>query len=232
MADIMYDRQRELDLCIPKEASVVGCGGVGAWVAIDLAMAGVKRLNLFDDDQIEMHNLNRVPFTPNDVGKPKTEVLQTIINGMRPDTIVYQYGKVTELTRNLVEGYVVDCTDKVETQKLIQSICKQKSLHYYRVGYDGHHVSVIDGQHADAPKAKDVWEDGSGHEGYTIINSWVAPPQVCASLVTYMICAGGTFGPINADTEALARINEYIDEAAYWKKAYEEVKNDRREHKK
>jgi molybdopterin/thiamine biosynthesis adenylyltransferase len=210
----MYDRQKSLEVVPPKEISIIGCGGIGTWVAIDIAMAGSKVINLFDDDNLEMHNLNRIPFSPNDVGKPKTDVLQEFIARMRPDIQVMQYGRVSELTQNLVKGYVVDCTDKVATQGFIQKLCKHNKLPYFRVGYDGHHLTVIDGRHEDAPKAADVWDDGSGQEGYTVVSSWVVPPQIGAALVTYIICMGSAMPPINTDVFDLANINVFMTDLA------------------
>ena len=75
MGNIMYTRQEKLDITPPNGVTVIGCGGVGAWVAIDLAMSGVRKLTLFDHDKLEIHNLNRLPFSALNVGKPKTEVL-------------------------------------------------------------------------------------------------------------------------------------------------------------
>jgi hypothetical protein len=220
MVDMMYVRQEGLSVAPPKTVSVVGCGGIGTWVAIDLAMSGTKRLNLFDDDQLEMHNINRIPFTPNDVGRTKTEILAEFVLKMRPDIQVYQYGKVTELTQNLIEGYVVDCTDKVKTQTFLQGLCTKKKLPYFRIGYDGNHMTIIDGRYPDAPKAADVWDDGSGHEGYTTVPSWVVPPQIGAALLTYIVCNADqrAYTPINVDVEHLTSVNILMEELDKQKK--------------
>ena len=207
MADMIYNRQQSLNLRIPAQASIIGCGGVGAWVAIDLAMTGVPRLNLFDDDNLEMHNINRIPFTPGDVGLQKTEIVSDFITGIRPEISIVRYGKLSEITGSLIGGVVIDCTDRIATQSLVQALCKQKKLPYYRVGYDGNHLTVIDGQHEDAPKAVEVWDDGSGQEGYTVVPSWVVPPQVGAALVTYMVCTDRAFEPIITQMEDLTLID-------------------------
>lgn len=188
MVDVMYGRQANLGLHPPEKATVIGCGGVGTWVAIDLAMVGVPILHLFDDDDIEAHNLNRLPFGETTIGKPKTEVLKKFIKKIRPHTRIMMHGKFSSITQSLLAGHVVDCTDKLRVQAQIQAACDKLHHNYYRVGYDGHHITIIDGQHATAPKAEAVWEDGSGHEGYTTVDSWVVPPQVAAAMLTTIIC--------------------------------------------
>jgi molybdopterin-synthase adenylyltransferase len=53
---------------------VLGCGGLGSWVASGLACAGVGRLVLVDDDRVEQSNLNRqILFTEEDVGRLKID---------------------------------------------------------------------------------------------------------------------------------------------------------------
>ena len=188
MDSVMYDRQATLDLKIPKAASIIGCGGVGAWVGIDLALTGVQTLCLFDDDELDYTNLNRLPFSPEDVGKQKVDILGDFILKRRPDIAIRKYGKLSEITKPLVCGNVVDCTDKLDVQKMVYNICTERNLMYYRVGYDGNHITVIDGKHTDAPKPKNVWSDGSGRDGYTTVSSWAAPPQMIASMITYVMC--------------------------------------------
>ena len=214
MVDIMYDRQASLGIKPPNEVSIIGCGGVGAWAGIDLALAGVSKITLFDNDKLEIHNLNRVPFRPEDVGKLKTEVLQKFIKKVRPDTTVYVRGLLTDISKSLLRGSVIDCTDALATQQMIFAMCQEKNLLYYRIGYDGKHINVIDGQHKDAPKLAKVWEDGSGQSGYTSVPSWVVPPMVAAALMTEMVCASrpGRDAPINAYIENLMNVNRYMEQ--------------------
>ncbi|WP_183094852.1 HesA/MoeB/ThiF family protein [Nocardioides stalactiti] len=55
---------------------ILGCGGIGNFVAPSLATAGVGRLSLVDADRIELSNLTRqFMFTEADVGDSKIAVL-------------------------------------------------------------------------------------------------------------------------------------------------------------
>ena len=214
MDSVVYDRQKKLNLRIPHTVSIVGCGGVGAWVGIDFALSGVQKIYLFDNDNLEYHNLNRLPYTSSDVGKKKVEVLKTFIAERRPDTAVRCFGNVTDITKKMLAGVVVDCTDKLAAQKVIYDECTKSGMPYYRVGYDGNHISVFDGRHPNSPKPTKVWDDGSGRDGYTIVSSWAAPPQLIASLVTYIVC--GSRRPVPPIS---GKIGDVIDGASEYLQA-------------
>lgn len=54
--------------------AIIGCGGLGSWVACGLSEIGVGSLLLIDDDRVELSNLNRqVLYTEDHLGKLKIE---------------------------------------------------------------------------------------------------------------------------------------------------------------
>ena len=65
---------------------IVGCGGLGSWVAAGLACAGVGRLVLVDDDAVALSNLNRqLLFRHADVGRPKVHAAAEALRAFNPD---------------------------------------------------------------------------------------------------------------------------------------------------
>ena len=76
----LYDRQKEIvDDCSDESAMVIGVGGIGSWIALDLALIGMGTIILIDSDTVELTNLNRTLFRLSDVGKYKTEALKDLI---------------------------------------------------------------------------------------------------------------------------------------------------------
>src|SRR5207244_1253996 len=104
--------------------AVVGVGGLGSPVALYLAAAGVGRLGLIDDQNVERSNLNRqVIFEEGDVGRPKVEAaagrLLRLDAGLRVDA-----RRENVRASNVAELFaeyevVVDGTDAFETKFLL-----------------------------------------------------------------------------------------------------------------
>ena len=88
MPNNLYARQAPMNLNIPPSVTIVGCGGIGSWVAILAAMSGVGTLYLFDPDVVEESNRNRLPFCQGSIGQPKVEVVKDFILSIRPDCII------------------------------------------------------------------------------------------------------------------------------------------------
>lgn len=80
---VMVDYWRQTDLFSPSdfnnEVHVVGVGATGSYVAYLLAKMGVKKIHIYDFDEVEEHNLPNQVFRLKDVGRPKVEALEEII---------------------------------------------------------------------------------------------------------------------------------------------------------
>ena len=113
-----------------KQASalVIGAGALGSPVAIYLAGAGVGRLGIVDDDEVELSNLHRqhLHFTP-DTGVPKAESAAAKLRFLNPDVLVEPYRvRLDEATAaGLVAGQdlVVDCSDSFATRYAVNAAC-------------------------------------------------------------------------------------------------------------
>ncbi|MEU4229127.1 ThiF family adenylyltransferase [Nonomuraea sp. NPDC026600] len=67
--------------------AVVGLGGLGSFVALELAYLGIGRLVLIDPDCVEKSNLNRLMGAKStDIGRKKVEVYRDLIGAIAPGT--------------------------------------------------------------------------------------------------------------------------------------------------
>lgn len=175
----VYTRQESLKLSIPESVTVIGLGGIGYWMAIGLAMAGVKKLILIDSDVYEEHNMNRVPLKSYDVGNYKVDVVQDHISEIRPYCEVLSYNKHTDmLSKDAIEKIngtdVIDCRDNV---KPIRNI-KPPIL---KAGYDGTKLTIH-----TRPNYECILGDVNG--GYRIIPSWVGTPMTVVGISLHYLC--------------------------------------------
>ncbi len=71
-----------------KKIVVAGVGGLGVIIANQLARCGVGQMSLFDMDIVKEVNLNRMGYRPEDVGKPKVEVVAKQISKINPEVAI------------------------------------------------------------------------------------------------------------------------------------------------
>ena len=66
--------------------AVLGAGGLGGRIALDLAAMGVGEIRLTDGDRIELSNLNRqIQYTEADIGELKAEVMADRLRSFNSD---------------------------------------------------------------------------------------------------------------------------------------------------
>ena len=175
----IYDRQKTIELHIPKSVIVIGVGGVGSWVGLNFALSGVPKLTLIDPDIVEDTNLNRTPFRIKDIGERKVHALGSIIYERREDIALNVLDKRVEncVIRNLPE-VVVDCRDN--STPLSEELREKVKI---IGGYDGKCITI----HVN-PTPDTIW--GDDEVTYTHTPSWLIPPQLIANIIVGFICDG------------------------------------------
>ena len=102
--------------------AVVGAGGLGAPVLQYLAAAGVGRLGIFDDDVVDVTNLQRqVVHGHTDVGRPKVDSAADAVHALDPGVdVVPHRARLTAQNVDALRDYdlVVDGADNFPTRYL------------------------------------------------------------------------------------------------------------------
>ncbi len=107
---------------------IVGAGGLGSPVAMYLAAAGVGHLTIYDNDQVDLSNLQRqIAHHTHNVGMDKViSTLETVKN-LNPDVKVHAVKAKLEgeTLENEVQAtdIVLDCSDNFTTRFSINAAC-------------------------------------------------------------------------------------------------------------
>jgi ubiquitin-like modifier-activating enzyme 5 len=70
---------------------VVGLGGIGSVAAEMLTRCGIGKLLLFDYDKMELANMNRLFFRPDQAGMTKTAASKQTLEEINPDVVFEEY---------------------------------------------------------------------------------------------------------------------------------------------
>lgn len=170
--DIMQ-RQQALNLELPEEVAVVGCGGVGSWTAYLLAMAGVKTIWLFDSDLVSESNLNRVPIDQTWIGKTKSRAVEALIKTVRPNCNTMAVGMFSkklaqQLGLSSSVTWIISTTDTLKSRQLVQEWAANEGISYIEAAAEGDFGSAT-GVAADWATADEV------NPGYASVPVWCAP---------------------------------------------------------
>lgn len=188
-------QQRLLDASV----LVVGTGGLGSPVLMYLAAAGVGKLFLYDDDKVEISNLQRqILFDSSVLGLPKAEVAAERLRLINPDCDVVATASRLEgeLLMNAISkvDLVIDCSDNFDTRFAVNQACvdKQKTLLSGAVIRMEGQVSMFSGYQPDKPCYQCLYQPDA-YNDETCTSSGVLGPAV------------GVIGSLLA-TEAIKRI--------------------------
>jgi tRNA A37 threonylcarbamoyladenosine dehydratase len=169
---------------------IIGCGGIGYWAGLLLAMMGAKHIVLIDGDRIEASNLNRLPAPVRYAGKHKANALKAQIRMLRPSiriTIIPAHltddtFPVLEDVMNYATSVVWDCTDDARIQQKIFTWCHGHALRYCKLGYEGWKIGMY--------RSMNMWIPDSYRPGYTTTKANALSSIVCAAMGIMYFCRG------------------------------------------
>uniref|UniRef100_A0A182QTK6 Ubiquitin-like modifier-activating enzyme 5 n=1 Tax=Anopheles farauti TaxID=69004 RepID=A0A182QTK6_9DIPT len=148
---------KEYEQIRQKSVAVVGVGGVGSVTADMLTRCGIGKLLLFDYDKVELANMNRLFFTPDQAGLSKVDAAAKTLNFINPDVAITTHNyNITTMdnfdrfldairTGGVVEGTSVDlvlsCVDNFEARMAINTACNELNLLWFESGVSENAVS-------------------------------------------------------------------------------------------
>lgn len=189
----LYQRQSTLGIVTDQTVAVVGVGGIGSWVALYLALAGVRRLELYDSDEISLHNLNRFPLGMGAVGKNKALAMAEHCQGLRPDIeVIPRMNYNPDLhSPEIFDGcnWVVVTTDSLKSRRVVFEAVRARAgrrgwgLKYIECGAEGHHANVT-----FAPATFSSPEESQ--PGYQSVPVFVGPCVMAAGIAAYYVLLG------------------------------------------
>ena len=126
-------------------ATIVGLGGLGSVSCLFLAMSGVGRLRLVDQDTVELNNLHRqAVYSIADLRYPKVEAaarrLATVNPEVKFETVPENLNEDNVHTLIGESDCVVDGLDNMSTRYLINRYCNEKNIPYVfggAIGFEG-----------------------------------------------------------------------------------------------
>ena len=177
----LYDRQESLHLVNGISVTLIGCGGVGVWVALALALGGVRRIALYDGDTLSLHNLNRYPLPPTFVGELKSAALAQWISLLRRDGEFNPRGEFNpEHHGHNLGDWVVCATDSLASRKMAFAAASHYGSFYLEVGADGETWSLSPNPPEFSTELEDV-------AGYTVTPVHVGPCMMAGAAAAYYV---------------------------------------------
>ncbi len=99
-------------------ATVIGVGAIGRQVALQLAAAGQRRIQLFDHDRVEVVNLGPQGYYESDVGDLKVDAVGRVMQQMQTEVVLELCPRRIGRSERLGSVIFV-CVDSIDTRRRI-----------------------------------------------------------------------------------------------------------------
>ena len=130
--------QKKLDSA---SVAVCGLGGLGSNIAIALARAGVGFLHIIDFDRVDISNLNRQQYFPEQLGEPKSEAMKDTLERIAPychikaDNIKLSEDNIPALLSDA--DIIVEAFDKADQKAMLVNCVLENMPDKYLVSASG-----------------------------------------------------------------------------------------------
>ena len=161
---------------------IIGAGGLGCPAAMYLAAAGVGEISIYDDDEVDLSNLQRqIAHHTQDIGVDKVISTQQTLNNLNPETkvIAVKQRLEDESLQQAVSNadIVLDCSDNFKTRFAINRACVQQKTPLVSgaaIRFEGQ-VSVFNNSQQDSPCYQCLYNEVGDEEQNCARNGVIAP---------------------------------------------------------
>ena len=170
---------------LASSALVIGAGGLGSPAALYLASAGVGRITLVDDDEVDLTNLQRqIMHATARIGQPKVESGREALMQINPGIEVIALrervagARLDELVG--AASVVLDCSDNFATRHAVNRACvaaKVPLVSGAAIRFDGQ-LSVFDARDAASPCYACLFPEDAGFADVACSTMGVFAPLV------------------------------------------------------
>ena len=132
------DMQKRLEKA---SIAICGLGGLGSNIAIALARAGVGKLHLIDFDRVDISNLNRQQYFPEQIRQFKTDALRETLAKIAPycelvtDTIRLTEETIPEILCN--DPIICEAFDRADAKAMLVNTVLEKFPEKYLIAGSG-----------------------------------------------------------------------------------------------
>jgi len=128
----MSEFLRQLDI-LPPDAivypvTIIGLGGIGSHLPVELAKIGFRDFTLYDDDRVEPHNIPIQFFRKEDIGKLKAEAAAQILKEFSPRECKVEIWRERFSGQRNLEGIVISGVDSMISRATIWKSVKSNFL--------------------------------------------------------------------------------------------------------
>lgn len=135
--------------------SIIGAGALGGPCALYLAATGVGQIEIWDDDAVELSNLQRqVQFAEADIGKPKAETLAATLRAQNTATEIIPRRARFDRDRAPSGDLLIDASDNFSTRFALNAMAHQTGRYLVSgaaSGWSGQVSVFASGKDANAP---------------------------------------------------------------------------------
>jgi molybdopterin/thiamine biosynthesis adenylyltransferase len=187
---LRYSRQIMLPMCdiegqqklLAAKVLIVGAGGLGSPASIYLAASGVGNITIYDDDEVDLSNLQRqIAHHTADIGMDKVISTRQTLNKLNPDINVKAVKQ--RLAGELLDvevinaDVVLDCSDNFSTRFAINKACVEHQTALVSgaaIRFEGQ-VSVFTPGKSNSPCYNCLYNDDGEEQQNCASNGVIAP---------------------------------------------------------